>query len=60
MRKTTFVPTALSLFASLALAQTELATLTGSVTDQSGAMLRSVTVTVFNQATNLPASTQVG
>ncbi len=58
MRMTTFVLSVAMLFASVAQAQTELATLTGTVTDQSGAMLRSVMVTVINEATNLPATTQ--
>ena len=42
---------------SAALAQTELATLTGSVIDPSGAVLKDATVTVTNEATNVSAST---
>ncbi len=40
-----------------ALAQTELATLTGLVTDPSGAVLRGATIRVTNEATNISAST---
>jgi hypothetical protein len=38
-------------------AQTELATITGSVSDPTGAILRNVTVTATNEATNVAAST---
>jgi hypothetical protein len=42
---------------SAAFPQTELATLTGSVIDPSGAVLKDATVTVTNEATNVSAST---
>lgn len=60
MRKHYTVLLALSLFACPAWAQTELATLTGSVSDQTGAILRGVSITVINQATNVSAATESG
>ncbi|MBM3811862.1 MAG: TonB-dependent receptor [Acidimicrobiia bacterium] len=57
MRKTSFAFALVILCAATTSAQTELAILTGSVTDQSGAALSGAAVTAVNQATNLTAST---
>jgi hypothetical protein len=45
------------LLTGAAWSQTELATLTGTVTDSTGAILRNVTVSATNEATNVSAST---
>ena len=57
MKKTIILALLLCLTAAIAAAQTELATLTGTVADPSGAVLRNATVTATNEATNITAST---
>jgi hypothetical protein len=57
MSKTWSIVLPTLLFSAASQAQTELATLTGSITDSSGAVLSGVQLTAINEATNVSAST---